>query len=543
MRVWALASCSGLLALAACSAEQSSPPDLGTAPPDGDDAAEVNAQSGLRVTSSSPMARPELRPRQGGLDRARFSPRSPQASPVASRSSNTGQTLPQAEQLRERLQRLRAQHGSRLSSNTSIATAPLPATLTSTPPRPVPQTAAEQPSEIRSEALPAPPSNVGVIALPTPPRPNVAAPELGLPPTASTAIELGPVASVNPADSYSLALGRHQGYSTRSQLPAPTITPVVTESSEGLTARLHGASPVSPVGEGGIVGVAAQPSPPAAGLPQAVPAPAQAETAIPETVPLASLPLATTAVEIGSTPAATDSESATAHHSSATPALTLTPQRVEASASATLAHHSQGRAARPETAMAPRGRSATTAPPESLPLNQGTPRLSPLRPAAVTSPDTVSTAPEAAVPQVLEAQPAAIQTSETEAFEAQILETQILEAQTPSSTFSTHQGQSQPESLSLSPQPEASPKDLPAAYCFQVSGRPLNPEAQTESDSEGADRQLDQLTMAIRSGSADAELGLGGRLSKAEPAAACLEESSAAAEPAADAPRPAQPLD
>lgn len=534
MRVWALASCSGLLALAACSAEQSSPPDLGTAPPDGDDAAEVNAQSGLRVTSSSPMARPELRSRQGGLDRARFSPRSPQASPVARRSGTTGQTLPQAEQLRERLQRLRAQQGARLSPNTPLATTPLPAALTSTPPRPVPQAADEQPPEMR------PADNTITITRPTfepwqrsaeaavlpPPRPNVAAPELGLPSAASTAIDLGPVAATNRADSYSVALGRHQGYSTRSQQPAPTIIPVATESPEQLTARLHGAPAV----------VAAQPSLPVAGLPEDTPALAQAEMAVPEATPLATLPSAT--AEVAPSPTAADSEPATAHQSSATSAFTLTPQPVGALAPATLTLHSQGHTAQPEIAMAPWGRSATTAPPESLPLNPGTPRLSPLRPAAVTLPDAELTITEAAVPQVLEPQSLAIQTSET-----QTLETQTLETQTPSSSFSAHQGQSQAESLSLSPQSEASPKDLPAAYCLQAIGLPLNPEAQAESASQAADQQLDPMTTAIRSGSANAVLALEERLSKAEPAAACLEQAGATAGPAVDDSDPALPLD
>ncbi|PSN11344.1 hypothetical protein C7293_24700, partial [filamentous cyanobacterium CCT1] len=212
------------------------------------------------------MARPELRPRQGVLDRARFSPRSPQASPLASRSGTAGQTLPQADRLRERLQRLRTQHGSRLSPRTPLATAPLPAALTATPPRPVPQAAAQPP-----ETLPETPSeaassgDVTVTALPALPqpsvaRPNVAAPELGLSSTASTAIDLGPVASTRPTDG-SIALGRHQGYSARSQQPTPVITTASTELSEGLTARLHGAPSISPSGDATAV-AATQPSSP-----------------------------------------------------------------------------------------------------------------------------------------------------------------------------------------------------------------------------------------------------------------------------------------
>ncbi|MGG6237304.1 hypothetical protein ACQ4N7_01590 [Nodosilinea sp. AN01ver1] len=537
MRVWALASCSGLLALAACSAEQSSPPDLGTTPPDGDDTAEVKAQPGLRATSSSPVARPELRARLDGLNRARFSPRSTQASPLASRSGGAGQTVPQAEQLRARLQRLRTQNRAMLSSNTPIATAPLPAALTATPPRPVPQAAVEPPSETileaRSAALPAPPSAAEATALPTLPqpngaRPNVAAPELGLSSTASTAIALGPVASARPTDSYSIALARHQGYSARSQQPAPVITTASTQLSAGLTARLHGATPSSPADDATVV-VAAQPSSPAELPAASAPAPALAEAAIPETAPLA-----TAGTEVSSAPESADANSSTTHQSSATLALTLTPQ--SAAAPASLTHHSLGRAARPTTATAPQSWSATTAPPESLPLNQGTPRLSPLRSAAAL------TVPEAALPEAAEAQPSATQTSETGTSEARILEPQI-----PSPAFSSHQGQSQPESLSLSPQPPATTKDLPAAYCLrasglQANGLSLNPEAQAESEPQGSERHLDQLSTLVRAGSADAALVLGEGLNKAEPAVACLEVNEAAADPAAAESSPAIPL-
>ena len=557
MRVWALASCSGLLALAACSAEQSSPPDLGTAPPDGDDAAEVNAQAGLRATASSPMARPELRPRQGVLDRARFSPRSPQASPLASRSGSNERSLPQADQLRERLQRLRTQHGSRLSSNTPIATAPLPAALTTTPPSPVPQAAVEPSPETLPntsvKVLSGSPSEGAVTALPTIPRPNVtgpnvtgpnvAAPELGLASSASTAIDLGPVASARPTASQSTVLGRHQGYSTRSQQPTPVITPTSPALSAGLTARLHGAQPIAPSGESAPL--AAQPSSPTEVPEAATPDPAQPEGATPE-----AAPLATADVEVGVAPESADSEpspsASTSHQSSATLALTLTPQPAETSASASPTHHSRGRAARPAIATAPHSWSATITPPESLPLNQGTPRLSPLRPTATTPANTALTVPESATPE-LEAQPSATQTSATPTAEAQISEAPILEAQTPGSTFSAHQGQGQPESLSLSPQPAAIPKDLPAAYCLHTSGLPLDSEAQAELELQGAGQPLDQLSRL--SSLADDALALGEGVSKAESAAACLVENRAAAAPAASAApavnevRPALPLD
>ncbi|PSR16695.1 hypothetical protein C8255_16430, partial [filamentous cyanobacterium CCP3] len=190
--------------------------------------------------------------------------------------------------------------------------------------------------------------------------------------------------------------------------------------------------------------------------------------------------------------------------------------------------------------------SATTAPPESLPLNQGTPRLSPVRSAAATPPAAL-TVPAAGVPEASEAQPSATQTSEAGASEVQVLEAQVLEAQTPGSAFLVHQGQSQPGSVSLSPQPAATPKDLPAAYCLhtgglQASGLSLNPGVQAGAEPQGSEQHLDQLSTLVRAGSADAALALGERLNKAEPAAACLEENDATAEPAAAESRPAPPL-
>ncbi|PZV00629.1 MAG: hypothetical protein DCF32_17285, partial [Leptolyngbya sp.] len=126
MRVWALASCSGLLALAACSAEQSSSPNPSADPLAGEDAAEINAQPGLIATASSPMARPEVRPGQliqGGyrLNRA--------VKPTTTTARSNGQPIPQAAALRDRLERLRSQQGTRLALSTPVAIAPQPAAL------------------------------------------------------------------------------------------------------------------------------------------------------------------------------------------------------------------------------------------------------------------------------------------------------------------------------------------------------------------------------------------------------------------------------
>ncbi|MGB3312202.1 MAG: hypothetical protein WA939_01695 [Nodosilinea sp.] len=542
MRVWALASCSGLLALAACSAEQPNSPDLGTAPPNIDDGAQLDAQPGLRATASSPMARPELQPRQRGGDQARFSPRSPQSTPQASRTSNAGQTLPQAAQLRERLQRLRSQHGSRLSPSTPIATASLPAALTTTPPRPVPQAAADQspeplPGEARVGNRPSlePSLRPAVVtALPTPPRPNVAAPELGLPLTASTGIDLGPVAS-SQTTSYPTASARHQGYSTRSQQPAPVIAAASTELSAGPTARLHGATPVWP---SGATVATAQPSPPATTVrPEVVfPAPAQAETAAPE-----SAPLATDVEEVRLAPAAAEPNPATTHQSSATIAIAPQPLEALALAPTPRTHQSQGTGARPETTVAAWDQSPTVAPPESLPFNQETPRLRPSRPAAASSaaPDlTATNAPQGAASQQQQVAQALEPELADQIPAAPVSVAQNPAAQAPGSSFSAHQGQTQLESLSLIPQPEASPKDLPATTCLQTSGRPLTSSAESGSDPQFSNQQPTVAT-AIRLSPSEAALASGRRLSKSE-LATCLEESRPIAEPAAaDGDRPA----
>ena len=169
MRVWALASCSGLLALAACSAEQSSSPNPSTAPPDGD-AADIKAQPGLIATGSSPMARPEVRPRQV-IQGGRLNPAVGTASSTA---RSNGETIPQAAALRDRLQRLRSQQGARLSPSTPLTTAPQPAA-----------SARPNLSQPTAEVAENPAFNVaqsstfntqGIASLPTPPWPTPTAP-------------------------------------------------------------------------------------------------------------------------------------------------------------------------------------------------------------------------------------------------------------------------------------------------------------------------------------------------------------------------------
>jgi hypothetical protein len=126
MRVWALASCSGLLALTACSAEQSSAPYPSAVPLDGEDTAEIEPQPGLIATTSSPMARPEVRPRQMIRGGYRLNPA---VGRVPTTAGSGGQPIPQAAALRNRLQRLQRQQSTRLSPSTPLVNAPQPAAL------------------------------------------------------------------------------------------------------------------------------------------------------------------------------------------------------------------------------------------------------------------------------------------------------------------------------------------------------------------------------------------------------------------------------
>ena len=479
MRVWALASCGGLLALTACSAEQSSSPDLGAAPTGGNDAAEVNAHSGLRATASSPMARPELRPQQGAPNRARFSPRAGRPAPRAGGANSPNQTLPQASQLRERLQRLRAQQGARLSPSTSTVPAPQPAVLTSSTPAPVAVNFTEvlatpgeavpavtNPDSKASFSVPAP----VVTALPTPFRPtarsNVAAPETGSGAISSPPTNLGPIAAADLARNYPIVPLRHQGYSARPQQPVPTIATAAIVSPERLTLsapRLHGPRPTSQGNDPAASVVTARPS--------LTPAPI-----------LATAPLRADSPGVRSVPEAATHDSVVRLGSAGN--LTLTPRGAVAPSEAASTHQGQGIAARPATAIAL---------PESMPLHQETPRLSPLRPVVAPSPAASIQAeawlPEDPTPEV--------QVSEAQASEAQAPEIQASEAQAP-----IYEG-------------GVNPKSLPAAYCLQASGLSLTPDA-LAAPSQG-------------------DLALG--LSKVDPAAAsCPEEAESAAAPADMAP-------
>jgi hypothetical protein len=367
MRVWALASCSGLLALAACSAEQSSTPNPVGGSSDGNNAVQVNTQLGLTAPSSSSMARPEVGRRQV-LHR-------PAVKPVSMARGVVGQTLPQSAQLRERLQRLRAQNSLRVAPNIPLVTAPIPAHLPQGAPRPQPTPIeAGTPARNQSPSPVAPViaqgkgvSSSASIALPTLPRPTLNSEASGVPQTSvdpvspGTAADLGPLAAASLATSYPIAPQRHQGYSARSQQPAPVLAVPTAAQAErdgspvaAATPRLHGETSAD-LQAWPTVGAASPGLEPLPG--EAVPSDA-------------ALPSPT-------------AQSAGVPHPGGPRALTVTP-RPESPLGGDSGDHSQVATPRlerpvgvlPPAARAPVAAETPIAPPESLPLQSPSPPVS-----------------------------------------------------------------------------------------------------------------------------------------------------------------------
>ncbi|WOD38591.1 hypothetical protein [Nodosilinea sp. E11] len=427
MRVWALASCSGLLALAACSAEQSNTPNPSAALPDGDDAVEVNARPSLVAPVPSPVAWPETRPRQ--ILQSSAPP--PAASPSAPGASIPGRPQPQADQLRERLQRLQAQQGIRLSAATSLVTAPVPSSLVvSTPSRPAPQPSPAQVTEAQ-RGLGEGTSFTGLdsgpgAALPTPPRPTSAAlPEEGGPAAA-------PQVSASLARNYPSVPLRHQGYSAQSGV----LSAVVPAAEASLPSpRLHGGLTIAQAGE--------QPKRAAA------PAPPQQSVAAVAVVPEHQSNGGRTGLSLARTAAVPQSELTEVHQRSALPS----GQSVSLAPSTGLA--AQGR---PATATVDDRLSGAIALPESLPLHSGAPRLSPPR-AAVTP-----ARPEVAAPPTFDFDGAALRGAEA------VVASQATGAPDPAPGL---QSQASLEPLALASRPSETPKGLPAGYCLSASGQPL----------------------------------------------------------------------
>ncbi len=438
MRVWALASCSGLLALAACSTEQASSP---TPPADqpGDDAAQVQSRGGLAPVGSSSVAEPESGSKQLLTQGARSRLLATRTTPTISSPEAAGQTLPQSAQLRERLQRLRAQQGSRLTASTPLVTVPLPTSVAQSS---VAQSSVAQ-SSVAQESL-----NLG-----TSPRPQAQSPAAvaGVSPTAApgsvssaqngqataqsaitqasgpspnptasvptnTATGLGAPTAANIARSYPISPARHQGYSARLNQPAPMLTTSVSDAPGAQAVRLHGEAPAQTT--------AAAPNP----------TPALAPTAA------TPAPTAPDSVQASTSPAPTIAQpSPAAPPSGAAAGLAGTP--------------SEPQDTQPEglgTAQVTTQPQPAIAPPESLPLNQVGPRVSPPRTPLVPS----QVSPGASVPTPT--------------------------AQAPRPNLSSLPGVASPGST-----PEGAPPSYPGAtqilqrHLGQANPASINPQAQT----------------------------------------------------------------
>lgn len=544
MRVWALASCSGLLALAACSAEQTNSPNPDVAPPDGDDAAQINAKPGLTVATTSPMARPET-PRQqllpGG---ARVG--SSRAKPSATTVQSAGRSLPQAEDLRARLQRLRAQHGSRLSPATALVTTPVPSSLAVvTPVRPEVQPS----SDLNVDAQQAPVNRIAAegntatvalsprfdgprfdgpgrspegVALATPPQPNLAAPEV----TGITSA-LRPIASASAARNYPIAPVRHQGYSSRPQRQAVVLTAPSPELETGLTAsvRLHGGSSVAPPA---AIAAATET------LATTAPEPLE-----PEAVALeATAPQPVSPPTVASTPGDPPTVSAPpAHHQSGgNPGIILAREGVANSSrsAATGAHQRQSLSSdmeadasepQPQNAAAIARPAAAIARPESLPLNSAAPSLSSQRPqgnnlAVLGSEPELEPEPRATVS---DAEPDA-------AGAAGALPRPVVSALpgTPTAAAIGHLGTNR-TAVRLTPRDGTNPKQLPIAYCLSDNGLiPVAPEpVAIEGNAQSGSTPLSKVNSPNEG---DNRLNQGGDLDKDDPAIALCSDNDAAAD-------------
>lgn len=531
MRVWALASCSGLLALAACSAEQSSSPNPNAAPLGGEDAADIQAQPGLTATTSSPMARPEVRPRQaiqGGYG-LRSAAGKPAATPASSKA------LPQAAELRQRLERLRSQQGSRLAPSTPLVAAPQPATL------PRPTLAQSRPaSPVAEPEIPAfnPVqgsnfSSRGVTPLPTLFRPTPSDPESDIP-TASTAADLSEVTTASVARTYPLVPLRHQGYSARSQRPAPVLAVRAVESSS--TARLHGGTLTAQQPESLAPGETST-SQVAIVEGNTSPQPNSSEASTAAT----DAPAPTIAVTAASSAPALG---AGGHQSSGPVALTPVRQPVVGVEAGGEGHQSQ--AVSPPVASEPVNQApvlwesarAETAivPPESLPLNPPSPQPNFARPQpaeSVADPegsgDNLSEA--SAIPERILVSSRFPNAARVAAPASQPLlpnpESRPAAAlgEAPATPELHHQSQISPAAVRLIPTASHPPKGLPIAYCLSPSGQPVP----TTLEAQGSSASLPQFSP---SNQADPSLDLAAASGKENPIAPCVGVPSSPSEPA-----------
>lgn len=461
MRVWALASCGGLLALAACSADQANTANPNSPSPDGDSLSQ--GKTSPPTATPTPQARPEMRPRQALSPRPQLNPAVVSAG--AGRTAPQPQAQPQADQLRARLQRLRDQQGARLASTTPVTAAPIPTTAQIVA-SPIPQP--EPPTLLPTESSPGVGRDRGPAILPqlhsaaqspqttapTPlPAPQPPAAKVDIAPS-GTATDLQPVVAASIASNYPIAPLRHQGHSARHSIShsarhsARSASPQVLVPSPGsqtiaASARLHGST-----------APASQPRTDSAALEsEAAAASAPGLTSDSDTL-LASAPggaLARGHVAVQPGPGSpitlappvggsTVLSSGGAHRQEATVPLRSAAREAVPAA---------GLAPRPTALRTVDQRPGAIALPESLPLNSESPRLNPQRPRLSVSPATVSPA-----------------TGTDRATPAPIANTPVLPR-------AGHLSPIDRDGFHLVPAASQAPKGLPLAHCSTTSAHPL----------------------------------------------------------------------
>jgi hypothetical protein len=466
MRVWALASCGGLLALAAFSAEQSNSPAPGAATADGDDTPQVDAPS--KSASPGTVVRSGVQPRTGLTATSR-----PQLSLVQSAARGgdpTRPSSPQANQLRERLQQLQQRRSASLPSSRALVTAPAPSALTApTPSRPQFQTspgssgvqpetvAIPRPSPVPTPGLSKPARSGQAAPLTATARPPLAAPEV-LDGPAGTTSDLAAVAAATGAQGLPLAPVRHQGHSARAHLQ-----PVVLDSPAPLTAtaRLHDDASALSLEQAEIAIAPTQPE---------VDTPAEHQASNAELGPNQAAAAA----------AQTVSPPQTTHQSSGTPILTLSRSGdADAVVQAAGSHQEQestlaSSTAAPELVTAPptalsassvnRSASDRATPtagaitqPESLPLATPAPQLSPRRSSSAVGIES-------------SAETAAIAPAHTGTVPAPV--DIALSTESPTAA---HRGQVSSAAVRLTPPVTSAPKGLPDSHCLAVGEIPVAP--------------------------------------------------------------------
>ena len=200
---------------------------------------------------SSSVAEPESGSKQLLTQGARSRLLARRTTPTISSPESAEQTLPQAAQLRERLQRLRAQQGSRLTARTPLVTVPLPPSVaqSSVAQGASPRPHAQSPVAVAGGSPTATPGSVSSAqngqATAQPAITQSSGPSRN--PTASaptnTATGLGAPTAANIARSYPISPARHQGYSARLNQPAPRLTTAASGAPGAQAVRLHGEAP------------------------------------------------------------------------------------------------------------------------------------------------------------------------------------------------------------------------------------------------------------------------------------------------------------